>query len=202
MREIIKQKSGMIGKLFVYQIAMSLLGVFVTSPFSGRSQIIASVFAILFYFSLVCYAIIEDGQKDNVSHEAGRINGKGYTGFVYALISYIPTIVLVLGYSILSVSTNVATLSGLKSVLTGIVNRIFLMGMYLGLDCGISMRSVDPQTKMAVYPSETLEYFSENGLIFSCCLVLLPIVAGVTYYLAFKGKLHVNTAPKEKNKRK
>ena len=69
----IKEKSGMISKLFVYQIAMSLLGVFVVSPFSGYTQIAASVFAFLFYFSLVSYAIIEDGQKDCISYKAGRL---------------------------------------------------------------------------------------------------------------------------------
>ena len=95
MMEILKTKSHMIGKLFVYQIAMSLLGLFVASPFSGSMQIVAAVFSTLFFFSLVCYAVIEDGQKDCVSVKAGRMTGNAFSGFVYTFVMYIPTIIIV-----------------------------------------------------------------------------------------------------------
>ena len=136
MLATIKEKSNMIGKLFVYQIAMSLLGLFVVSPFNGSVQIAASVFASLFYFSLVCYAIIEDGQKDFVSHSAGRISGNPLSGLVYALVSYIPTIIIVAIQVILNLATDATALSGIKSILTFVI-RFFLMGMYLGFDTGI-----------------------------------------------------------------
>lgn len=199
MKEIISQKSGMIGKLFVYQIAMSLLGLFVVSPFNGYMQVAASVFATLFYFSLVSYAVIEDGQKDYVSHTAGRIDGRGYTGFAYSLISYVPTIFFVLLQCILHLFTDNAALPALKGILTFII-RFFTMGMYLGIDTGLVQRTYDSVNQMSVVTtgSDFLVFMSDNYLIFVVCLVFLPIVSGISYYLAFKGKVHVNTAPKQK----
>lgn len=199
MISVIHEKSHMIGKLFIYQIAMSLLGLFVVSPFSGSVQIFASVFATLFYFSLVCYAIIEDGQKDHISHTAGRISGKPLSGFVYALVSYLPTILIVLLQVVLNLLTDPLSLTGLKSVLAFIV-RFFLMGMYLGFDTGLVQRGYDSVNQMSVVikGSDFLVFMSDNYLIFAFCLIFLPIVAGVSYHLAFKGRLHVNTAPKNK----
>ena len=201
MKELINRKSGVIGKLFIYQIAMSLFGLFVISPFSGRMQIVASLFATLFYFSLVCYAIIEDGQKDYVSFSAGRLeDGKATDGFVYALISYIPTIVIVL----LNVILNLANVSvdTLKSLL-GIVIRFFLMGMYLGFDTGLVVRTANPVTfQMEIAEGEKFLFLSDNYLIFAICLIFLPVVCGVCYNLAFNGKIHVDTTPKEKKNKK
>lgn len=199
MKNIISEKSGMIGKLFVYQIAISLLGLFVVSPFNGYIQIAAAVFSMLFYFSLVCYAVIEDGQKDCISHNAGRIKGNALTGFVYSIIAYIPTIIIVLLQSLLHLLTESTVLTGLKSILTFII-RFFLMGMYLGIDTGLVQRTYDSvnQTSVIVTGSNALVFLSDNYLIFVICLVFLPLVAGVSYKLAFKGKVHVNTAPKKK----
>lgn len=199
MISVIHEKSHMIGKLFVYQIAMSLLGLFVVSPFSGSVQIVASVFATLFYFSLICYAIIEDGQKDHISHSAGRISGNPLSGLVYALVSYLPTILIVLLQVVLNLLTDPLSLTGLKSVLAFII-RFFLMGMYLGFDTGLVQRGYDSVNQMSVVikGSDFLVFMSDNYLIFALCLIFLPIVAGVSYHLAFKGRLHVNTAPKNK----
>lgn len=199
MKDIISQKSHMIGKLFVYQIASSLLGLFVASPFGGYTQIVAAVFSTLFYFSLVCYAVIEDGQKDFVSHSAGRIDGNASSGFIYALVSYIPTIVIVLLQAALQLFTGVASFLGVKSILT-VVIRFFLMGMYLGFDTGLVQRGYDEinQTSVVLKGSDTLVFMSDNYLIFAVLLVVMPLVAGLSYYFAFKGKIHVNTAPKNK----
>lgn len=198
---IYKQKFDMILKLFVYQFAMSMLGLFVVSPFSGKMQIAAAVFSTLFYFSLVCYAVIEDGQKDYISHTAGRINGKWYTGFIYALYSYIPTIVIVFVQVVLQLLTNPDKLMGIKSILTFII-RFFLMGMYLGFDTGFVPRIPDEITQQMVSTApEWLVFMSDKYLIFACFLLLTPIVCGVTYYFAFNGKVHVDTSVKSKKKK-
>lgn len=74
------------------------------------------------------------------------------------------------------------------------------MGMYLGIDTGLVQRTYDSvnQTSVIVTGSNALVFLSDNYLIFVICLVFLPLVAGVSYKLAFKGKVHVNTAPKKK----
>ena len=204
MLEIIKSKSHMISKLFIYQIASSLLGFFVLTPFlnindsyRGIVNIAASVFATLFYFSLVAYAVIEDGQKDCISHNAGRISGNAGTGFVYAITSYLPTVVIVVLNSVISLCTDTDALSGLKSVLGVLFTRLFLMGTYWGLDAGIVLRDQNRN----VISGKSLEFFSDNGLIFAVCLVFLPLVAGFSYYLAFKGIIHVDTTVKHKERK-
>lgn len=201
MINIIREKSHMIGKLFVYQIAMSLLGLFIVSPLGGYAQLAAAVFSTLFYFSLVCYAVIEDGQKDCVSHSAGRIRGSALTGVVYSIVSYIPTIVIVSLQILISLLSEPTSFSAIKSIFTFLI-RFFLMGMYLGFDTGLVQRAYDSvnQVSVVVKGSQTLVFMSDNYLIFGICLVLLPIIAGVSYCLAFKGKVHVNTAPKNKKK--
>ena len=199
MFETIKSKSHMISKLFVFQIAMSLFGLFVVSPFNGYWQVAASAFSCLFYFSLVSYAIIEDGQKDCISHTAGRIEGKSYTGFVYALVSYIPTLVVVIIEVILRLCTAGNTLTTLKDLL-GLLIRFGFMGMYLGFDSGLVQRAPDPETLQMniIKGSDALVFMSDNYLIFAICLVFLPFVAGLCYNLAFKGLVHVDTSVKNK----
>ena len=204
--DFVHLKGGMIGKLFVYQIAMSLFGLFVISPFNGGMQLFASIFSSLFYFSLVCYAVIEDGQKDHISSVAGRLKGNPYSGFVYALISYFPTIIILLVTVILSFVVDPFVPSAGSTVL-GILNtviRFFLMGMYLGFDTGLVIRQPNPETggNMVVSGSEGLVFLSDHCLIFAICLILLPLICGTTYYLAFKGKIHVDTAVKQKKSRK
>ncbi|MBR2020986.1 MAG: hypothetical protein IJ939_00985, partial [Clostridia bacterium] len=54
------------------------------------------------------------------------------------------------------------------------------------------------QMSVVIKGSDFLVFMSDNYLIFALCLIFLPIVAGVSYHLAFKGRLHVNTAPKNK----
>lgn len=192
---IIKSKSHMIGKLFVYQIAMSLLGLFVVSPFSGVMQIAAGVFSTLFYFALVAYAVIEDGQKDYVSVTAGRLDGRGYTGFVYALVSYLPTIVIVVANVLVSLFTNAFALRDILKIIV----RFFLMGMYLGIDTGLAQRTQDPIThEMVSGAPDWLLFLSENSVTFAILLVVMPIVCGLSYYLAYKGKIHVDTTVKKK----
>lgn len=201
MKDLIKSKSSMCAKLFIYQFASSLLGLFVVSPFSANMHIYCAIFSTLFYFSLVGYAVIEDGQKDCISSKAGRICGKWYTGLVYSLISYIPTIIIVLLCAILNLFTKSTSFMALKSILTVIV-RFFLMGMYLGFDTGLVVREYDTVSQSSVVTKGmgVLEFMSDNYLIFAICLVFLPLICTVCYNLALNGKIHVNTATKKKSK--
>ena len=203
--ELFHNKGGIISKLFVYQIAMSLFGLFIISPFNGGMQFFASIFSALFYFSLVCYAVIEDGQKDYVSVSAGRLKGNALSGLWYALISYIPTIIIVFAASILSFAID-PLYPSVGSTILGLLNvliRFFLMGMYLGFDSGLVLRVRDDLTGKSVVlcNNENLVFMSDHYLIFVICLVLLPLVCGTAYYLAYKGKIHVDTTVKEKKKK-
>ncbi len=189
MKKLFSEKSNVIFKLFIYQIAMSLLGFFIVSPFLNSSSmcLAASIFAALFYFSLTAYAVVEDGQKDHISVNAGRKEGSAFTGLWYSLVSYLPTIVISVFYSIATLCSPNEILTGLKALIN-IVIRFFLMGMYLGFD--VLLRSENSP--------QSLKYFSETGLFYVCLLILMPIICGVFYGLSYKGIIHVNTAQKNK----
>lgn len=198
MKKLFEEKSRMISKLFIYQFAMSLLGVFVVSPFNHNLRVVFGVFASLFYFSLISYAVVEDGQKDHISHTAGRLDGDALCGFKYALVAYIPTIVLTVAFSLIQLFSGEYAILTIKSILNVII-RFFLMGMYLGIETGISKFELDAVTleRVSVSP-EWVQFMSDKGLFFVIFLVLMPIVCGLAYYLAFKGKVHINTSKKQK----
>ena len=44
----------------------------------------------------------------------------------------------------------------------------------------------------------TVLFMSNNYIIFALLLVVFPVVCGITYMLAYKGKIHVNTQVKNK----
>lgn len=198
MKKLYEEKSGMIYKLFIYQFAMSLLGLFIASPFKGSTLLIAGIFSMLFYFSLVSYAAVEDGQKDFVSAQAGRLEGSPLTGFKYALFSYIPTIIIAFLNCILHFLIPDALSNTFVSILNLII-RFFLMGMYLGIDSGLTNYTVDTVTNQRISSApEWIRFLSDNGLIFLICLILMPVVCGIAYSLAYKGKIHINTVKKKK----
>lgn len=189
MKKIFTEKSSMISKLFIFQVAMSLLGLFVVSPFTANSSLClaAGIFSMLFYFSLITYAVIEDGQKEYISVKAGRCEFSVFTGFLYALVSYIPTIILTVVYMIMRLSSPDSIITGAKAVLN-IIIRFFLMGMYLGID--VKLRADGAGAFSG--------FISENGIFYVMCLVLMPVICGISYALAYNGKIHVNTESKKK----
>ena len=197
MIDVVKSKSHMIGKLFVYQIASSLLGLFVASPFSGKMQMVAAIFSTLFYFALIAYAVIEDGQKDCVSSKTGACTVNSNAGFVYSIVSYLPTIVFVIVQMIIIFCTD-TVIEGVK-LFFSIVIRIFLMGMYLGFENGLSERFQDPVThQMVSGAGETARFICDSYILFAVLLVLMPLVCGICYKLAYNGVIHVNTEVKKK----
>lgn len=198
MKKIYHEKFHMISKLFVYQIAMSLLGVFIVSPFSGNTCIVAGVFSSLFYLSLVSYAAVEDGQKDCISHNAGRLQGSALTGFGYAFISYIPTIAITVISCILRIVLPSTSLVAVKNILN-IIIRFFLMGTYLGIDVGLTGYTYDATTQSMVSDASVfVRYICDNGILFVVLLFVMPVVCGMAYKLAFKGKISINTQKKQK----
>ena len=189
MKKIFTEKSSMISKLFIFQVAMSLLGLFVVSPFTANSSLClaAGIFSMLFYFSLITYAVIEDGQKEYISVKAGRCEFSVFTGFLYALVSYIPTIILTVVYMIMRLSSPNSIITGAKAVLN-IIIRFFLMGMYLGIDVKLRADAAGAFSG----------FISENGIFYVMCLFLMPVICGISYALAYNGKIHVNTESKKK----
>jgi uncharacterized membrane protein SpoIIM required for sporulation len=95
-------------------------------------------------------------------------------------------------------STKLAAITGIKAILAFII-RFFLMGMYLGFDTGLAGRYYDAVSEtMKSNANPTVLFMSDNYIIFALLLVVFPVVCGITYMLAYKGKIHVNTQVKNK----
>lgn len=62
------------------------------------------------------------------------------------------------------------------------------MGMYLGID--VKLRADGAGAFSG--------FISENGIFYVMCLVLMPVICGISYALAYNGKIHVNTESKKK----
>ena len=93
-------------------------------------------------------------------------------------------------------------LASLKAIF-GLLIRFFLMGMYLGYDTGLVQRfeNTDTHEKVIKAGSDVLVFMSDHYLIFAICLVFLPVMCGVSYLLAYKGLIHVDTSVKHKEPR-
>ncbi len=179
---MIKEKSGMIVKLIIFQIAMSIFGVMIASSVIILSEgllLLAGIFSVLFYFALVGAALNEDGLKDNIRASRESVAVSAFTGFKYALISYVPTLLITL---VLAVLRTVGVRNSLISILV-VVIRAFLSGMYLGLDTSI------------FGAGETVMTFSANGYSFLIYQMISILACGVFYYIGFRG---INLLPKKK----
>ena len=198
-KEIWSYKSKMIKKLWLNQFAFSLFGLFVASPFNGNICIIAGVFSLLFYISVVGYAVIDDAQKDKIAFDAGRTEGKkAITGLIYAYISFLPSIILYIIFIILTFAGE--ALSALRSVFY-LVIRLALSGEILGIDIGLSKfeYSVDTLTRVSSAP-QYIQNMSDYAIFQLIFFLLIPLIIGLIYYLGFTGTVSINTSEKKKKK--
>ena len=182
MKITIKEKSSMISKAIIFQIAMSIFGVMLASSiqsFGNIVLILGGLFSVLFYFALIGAAVNEDGLRDNVKVTHGRVEEDKLLGFKYIAISYIPTLAVTVAYLIMK-------LCGLNNDFTTLINaliRLFLSGMYLGLD------------RVIFAMGDTLHAFSLNGWSFLIYQLFSIVICGLFYILGLKG---VNLVPVKK----
>lgn len=182
MKITLKEKSSMISKAIIFQIAMSIFGVMLASSiqaFGNTVLVIAGVFSVLFYFALIGAALNEDGLRDNIKVTHGRAVEDKLLGFKYIAVSYIPTLAITVVYVILK-------LCGLNNDITTLINaliRLFLSGMYLSLDRAIFAMG------------DTLNAFSLNGWSFLIYQVFSIVICGLFYIIGLKG---INLIPVKK----
>lgn len=182
MKIKIKEKTSMISKAIVFQIAMSIFGIMLASSiqsFGNTVNLIAGIFSILFYFALIGAALNEDGLKDNIKVAHNRAEADMLLGMKYIAISYIPTFAITILYIILC-------LFGFENVLTVTLNaiiRLFLSGMYLGFD------------RFLFAAGDTLMPISLNGWTFIIYQIFSVVVCGIFYLIGLKG---INLMPSKK----
>ena len=190
-------KAGMLRKLWINQFAFSLFGLFVASALSGPLCVVAGVFSLLFYLSVVGFAILDDAQKDRITKQAGR--GAGFSawfGLQYTALAFLPTFLLTLGYSIYSFFSKTA--GALQTIWFVLVKYAFA-GEILGIDVGWTAYTYDAvnQVRTSAAPL-AVQFMSEHALFQLLFTVLVPLVLGLVYSLAFSGKISFNTTDSKK----
>jgi len=197
--EIFREKGAILRKMWINQFAFSLFGLFVASPFRGTVCIVAGVFSYLFYMSVVGFAVLDDAQKDKISFNAKRKNNvTASVGFKYAFIAFLPTIILMLLYTVF---TFIPNFNETVKFIISLVTRFVMGGEILGIDAGLTNYNYDEATMMMVSSApESVIFLSSHSIIHLLYSVVTPIILGLVYALGFKGIISVNTTETNKNR--
>lgn len=186
MKEFIHKNSELIVKMVVHQIGLTVFGLLLNScaSVSGNENlgIIFGVFSAAFYWFLIYILLWENGTKDKIRIEAGRMKKDVFKGAKVALIAAIPNLFLALlstvGYLAIDRSVMVdgkftspewaANLYSIAQII-----GIFLNSMYTGIG----------------------EYFGITVMPYFLFLITLPavLVTGLGYYLGTKEKFGIFT---------
>ena len=171
--------------VFVNQIAIALFGIGLSVAL-GRAenrtlQVVASVFAVLFYLFLIYARMWEVGAKDGISAEA-RKTGRGlWRGFVIGLCGNVVNILLALLMLPGMFAESGTALAGMCGAMQ--VISLFLQGMYIGI-------LATPLNGLAL-----------NAYVWPYFVIILPsvLVAGVAYIIG-SYNLHATNILIPKNK--
>lgn len=185
MKEFFQKHSYNMIMVFVNQIAIALFGIGLSVAL-GRAenrtlQVVASVFAVLFYLFLIYARMWEVGAKDGISAEA-RKTGRGlWRGFVIGLCGNVVNILLALLMLPGMFAESGTALAGMCGAMQ--VISLFLQGMYIGI-------LATPLNGLAL-----------NAYVWPYFVIILPsvLVAGVAYIIG-SYNLHATNILIPKNK--
>lgn len=137
MKAFFSEKGNLMTKYIVNQIAMSVFGVMIatTSMALGDAWLLPfGLFALLFYYFILIAFIREDGLKDALKIDGGRMKKDSFLGLKYCAVAAIPGLVLAI---LNTVFQSFGAQTGVIASITGVFNvitRIFVYGMYTGID--------------------------------------------------------------------
>ncbi len=199
MKNLWEKKSALIIKLWINQIAFSLFGLFVASPFSGTLCALAGVFSILFYLSVVAFAVIDDAQRDKIAFDAGRApDNTACGGARYLTVAFAPSVLISLIHLVLKLCGNAA--SAFRAVLY-FVQRFLLAGEVLGIDAGLTQYRYDEISQMRVSDAPaSVQFMSEAGLFQLLFLLVSFAVLTLVYSLTYRGVIRLKTSGDRKQK--
>ena len=193
-------KKGMIRKMWLNQFAFSLFGLFVASALSGNLCVVAGIFSLLFYLSVVGFAILDDAQKDKIIHQAGRGEHRlsASVGLRYCWLCFAPTLLLIVGYAVYSFVTVRA--AGVFHTVYFLIVKYVLAGEILGIDVGLTRYTYDAVNQVrASTASPAVLFMSDHALFQLIFAIVVPCILGIVYSLAFRGVISFNTtSTKEK----
>ena len=187
----------LIHKFLLNQVAISIFGftvILATSALSPTAMMISTVFASLFFVSLLYDSAWEEGERDRNRILNGRLEKRPLHGMKVALFAYIPTFLFVIPAFILTLFAvfGIRFWRPVLMVCTA-VSLFVCNGMYLGFSNALA----------GVFPT---------GYVLFTPLFLIPGILAYTlgYYLGIKdiqlktfiGMKPTTGSPEKKKKRK
>ncbi len=188
-----QKKGSIIKKLWLNQFAFSLFGLFVASALSGTLCVLAGVFSLLFYLSVVGFAVLDDAQKDRIMVKAGRGAGlSAHTGLAYTTLAFAPS-ALVIG--IYTVYTFFASeMAGVFHTIYFLLVKYVFAGEVLGIDVGLTKYTYDAVHQVRTSTASPTVLFCSDHAFFQLAFIVLGVlVLALVYRLAFTGRISYNT---------
>lgn len=180
--KLIKENSYDIAKLIINQVGISIfaLVLYTSLGFVGENseelayglRVVFSAFSIVFYWALIYTMMWENGAKDKIRIDAGKIEDVKGKGALLSLVANFPNIAL---SSLAAITCLVYILTGVEGFFTafGLVN--LLMRLFGAMYIGVASFICDPIT------TDTSVLY----LLQSLCYLLLPMLSIVVCHVGF-----------------
>jgi hypothetical protein len=187
-----RENSGTVVKIFIHQIGLTVFGFLLNSAASASKStavtVALGVFSALFYLALLYIMSWDNGAKDKIRIDSGRIKLDRFKGARTAILASVPNLILALLALIGFLCINKSVLSPEGAYVTpkwamllysvAQLLGIFLNSMYTGI-------------------AEPINLASKPFYLFIVCIPAI-IVCGLGYFLGTKEKFGVFTsAPKK-----
>lgn len=191
MLVFLKENSYSITKMIINQIGMTVFGTVLAFATNSNATLflLASLFSIVFYLSLLYSMTWEIGAKDKIRVESGRMPNKPLLGMYISLSANIPNIIIVLLMFIGFIFGSKAV--GIEMEWAGslylVMNTLIrlLLGMYTGtINYFLPKYTVlsEDQTFQGVVLGSV-----QNPTFFLLAILPSVIVCAVSYYFGLKG---------------
>lgn len=173
MKNLFREHSYSIVKMFINQIAIGIFGAMLSMATAAASSntlsLVVSIFAVIFYLFLIYTMTWEIGAKDKIAidHKSKRKNV--HTGLILSLIANIPNFLIAIVYSAIFPFMGTKQWAGNINTIIKILSLV-IEGMYSGITSVITL-----SVGGAVYP---LHYFW-----WSYFLITIPAL--VTSWIAY-----------------
>jgi len=142
MKNIIREYSYSIVKMFINQFAIGIFGAMLAMAVdpagSGVLSIVVSVFAVLFYLFLIYTMTWEIGAKDRISVDIGKKPYRPHLGLVLSLIANIPNFIIAIVYSVAYPFMGTHKWAGTINSIVKVISLI-IEGMYTGITSSITV---------------------------------------------------------------
>lgn len=196
MKNFVSENSKLIRKLLVYQFGAAFFGILVNSS-AGRLpwlNWLTGIFAILFYIYLLYGAVWDEGARDRIRVDGGRMTEDKNKGLKVALIANIPNMLIGVCMVVFTV-INVLSSAEWSGNIAAIANAAGVLweGMYVGV-----LTAIFPQYD---YATQTTIAFTDFQIIMravSFLIIVLPALAScyAAYRLGFNGVAVFRTSNK------